>query len=44
MGDDIERYTHLQEYCDEIVKQFEAMLQESVNEDEEQNSLRMKLQ
>ncbi len=28
----------LQEYCEEIVKQFEAMQQECVNGDEEQNN------
>lgn len=29
----------LQEYCEEIVKQFEAMLQECMSADEKQNSL-----
>ena len=33
----------LQGYCEGIVKQFEAMLQECVSEDEEQNNLGMKL-
>ena len=34
----------LREYCVEIAKQFNVMLQECMSEDEEQNSLGMKLQ
>ncbi len=34
----------LQDYCGRIAKQFEAMLQECVSEDEEQNNFGMKMQ
>lgn len=33
----------LQDYCERIVKQFEAMLQECASEEEEKNSFGMKL-
>lgn len=34
----------LQDYCGRIAKQFEAMLQECVSEEEEQNNFGMKMQ